>query len=226
MLILPNLNTMLVFPVIHYVDAASALVNAQMAADLGCAGVFLISMIGECDVIPGAAAKIKEALPHLWVGINLLSKSPWAAMKISLEWKLDGTWSDHPGVTSKGVDAEAEHISALIVANPAHLFFGSIAFKYQAAEADPATAALNAMKLGMIPTTSGTATGKAAPLAKLWSIRRALGDRPLGIASGVTPANVREHAGLVTHVLVSTGISNGTDDFDRAKLAELLANAA
>jgi len=226
MLILPNLNTMLVFPVIHYVDAASALVNAQMAADLGCAGVFLISMIGECDVIPGAAAKIKEALPHLWVGINLLSKSPLTAMKISLEWKLDGTWADQPGVTSKGADAEAEDVAALLLEHPAHLFFGSIAFKYQTAESCPSTAAVNAMKLGMIPTTSGTATGKAAPQAKLWSIRRALGDRPLGIASGVTPANVREHAGLVTHVLVSTGISNGTDDFDRAKLAELLANAA
>ena len=54
-------------------------------------------------------------------------------------------------------------------------------------------AARNAMPYMDVVTTSGPGTGKAAAPEKIRTIRQAIGDKPLAIASGVTPENVPDY---------------------------------
>jgi predicted TIM-barrel enzyme len=106
-----------------------------------------------------------------------------------------------------------------------HLCFMGVAFKYQPHESNPGRAAANAHALGLIPTTSGPATGQCADLAKLKQIRKALpAGAPLALASGITPSNVHDYRGIVTHALVATGINkaDGSELIDEALLLALV----
>lgn len=196
-----------VIPVIHYDTVAQALANAAIAERCGCESVFLISMDGRDDELDQAILAVKYRYTNLKVGANFLSQGPLAALKRSLELEIDATWTDRPGVTSVGANADALAIKDLLLAHPGHSFFGSVAFKYQPTERDPAKAALNALALGMIPTTSGAATGIAADTSKLTTMKEALGANPLALASGVSPENAHLFTPFVDYFLVSTHIS-------------------
>lgn len=196
-----------VYPVLHYKTIQQSLDNATTAVNCGCPGVFLISMDGEDDELDQAIMAIKYRFPDLKVGGNYLTLSPLAALKRCLEMEIAATWADKPGVSSRGVTAEADEIAKLLKENPEHKFFGSVAFKYQAHDPDPVKAALDATRLGMIATTSGAATGVAADVDKLRLMKAALGNNPLGLASGVSPENAGIYAPYVDYILVSTHVS-------------------
>jgi hypothetical protein len=214
-----------VFPVIHYDTIRQALDNAAIAERCGCPGVFLISMDGRDDELDQAIMAVKHRYTNLKVGGNFLSLGALDALKRCLDLEIDATWVDSPGVNSAGAADKAFAIRDLLLQNPGHRFFGSVAFKYQAPERDPAKAALNALQLGMIPTTSGTATGVAADTEKLATMKRALGANPLGLASGVSPENVHLSIPYVDYIMVSTHISETPDSpmFSEQKLQALMA---
>ncbi|MBC8741681.1 hypothetical protein F6X40_34535 [Paraburkholderia sp. UCT31] len=230
-----------VWPVIHFLNEELALHNAGIANDAGAVGVFLISMHGDDEPLIDVAKRVKQAYPSLKVGVNHLSLAPLLSLQLSLNAGLDATWTDGPGVTGSGVSQQARDVASLLKLFPEHQFFGSVAFKYRAPEPDPERAAVNAMNLGMIATTSGDATGRAADPGKIARMRRAVtlaarpsnaehkGDAPgtgdefqLGIASGITPENVGDFMGLVSHILVATGISHDEHRLDYEKLARLI----
>ncbi|CAD7959193.1 unnamed protein product [Amoebophrya sp. A120] len=75
--------------------------------------------------------------------------------------------------------------------------------------------------------TSGTATGIAAERAKILSMRTGVGpEKPLGLASGVTPDNLAEYLSLgVDVVLVATGVSDDFHELSEDKLQRLIAAA-
>ena len=75
-----------------------------------------------------------------------------------------------------------------------------------------------------VVTTSGVATGEEADGGKIASFRRGIGDRPLALASGVTPDNAESYAD-VDAFLVATGVSAPGEfhDLDPARLDALLA---
>lgn len=196
-----------VFPVIHYNTVQQALHNAAIADQCGCPGVFLISMDGRDDELDQAIIAVKSRFPNLKVGGNFLSLPPLEALKRCLDLRIDATWTDRPGVTSFGANDAALEVSKLLAEHPGHQFFGSVAFKYQAAERFPAQAAVAAANLGMIATTSGAATGEAADVAKLAEMKAALGTQPLALASGVSPDNAHLFMPYVGYFLVSTHIS-------------------
>jgi len=200
-----------VWPVIHYDSVQQALDNAAIVVACGCPGVFLISMDGRDDELDQAIMAVKYRFPELKVGGNYLSLRPLAALKRCLEMEIHATWADKPGVTSASVTDEAREISRLLAANPGHQFFGSVAFKYQAAEPNPAGAAVAAANLGMVATTSGAATGKAADVEKLATMKAALGGAPLALASGVSPENAHLFVPHTDYFLVSTHITASTD---------------
>lgn len=219
-----------IFPVIHYHDADSTMRQAEIAFHAGCAGIFLIHMFGQDHFLDSPAVTIKARWPERFVGTNRLSMSSAAAIVLDAALGLDGTWSDRPDVHSDptlvgDVASIADVLNDIHRTRPDFSFFSSVAFKYQAPEPDPASAARIATSLGWIPTTSGIATGVAADIAKLKAMRETLPEEaPLAIASGVTPENVRAHARYVTHILVATGISlPDRDVFDPTRLARLVA---
>lgn len=219
-----------VWPVIHYDTIRQAQYNAAMAEHCGCPGVFLISMDGRDDELDQALMAVKSTFPRLKVGANFLSLGPLEALARSLEMSLDATWTDRPGVTSGDTSDTAIEVAWLLAEHPEHLYFGSVAFKYQAIELFPSKAAVEAAKLGMIATTSGTATGVAIDVAKLAAMRAALesnslhGAGKLALASGVSPENAHLFTPYVHYLLVSTHISESPDSpmLSEQKLRALL----
>lgn len=212
-----------VWPVIHLDTIELALSNAAIAAAHGCAGVFLISMDGRDHLIKEAAEAIRAEHPQLALGANFLTLRADAALARSLAARFAATWTDKPGVRSDGISGMAGGLRAVLDAHPGHFFFASVAFKYQPVDLDPPTAARLAADLGMIPTTSGAATGQAPPAAKLAAMRAVVPQ--LALASGATPENIDALAPHLTHLLVSTGISKSFHAFDDAKLGRLMSRA-
>lgn len=211
------------WPVIHLVTPELAYRNAAMAQRAGVRGVFLIHMNGQDDQIDPIAEQIKRRYPDLRVGVNYLSLAAPAALARAITLGHDASWSDRPGVRSDHMECSTQAMSELLKQNPTHQFFASVAFKYQPKDPDPSTAALRALALGMIPTTSGEATGHAPPAEKLALIRQAIGPvSPLALASGATPSNAHVLAPYLTDILVSTGISTNADEFDETLLGKLV----
>jgi len=212
-----------VWPVIHVQDLASALGNAAVAANAGAHGVFLIQMQGLDHLLDPIARAIEEAFPFLALGVNYLSMEADFALSRALHHGYHATWTDRPGVRSDSVHAMAEAVSETLQHHQDHEFFASVAFKYQPIDPHPPHAARQALALGMVPTTSGSATGVAPDIEKLARIRTMIGPHArLAVASGVTPENAGLMKPYVTDYLVSTGIEQSPDAFDPRKLEQLI----
>jgi phosphoribosylanthranilate isomerase len=212
-----------VFPVIHQIDAATSLQQANVAFAAGADGVFLISHSNDDDSLIEPAMAIKGRYKSKMIGVNFLSTPAEKALATGKDMGLDMIWSDSPGVSSEEVTDAAHRIAAALTAEDSPIFFGSVAFKYQKLDPNPAGAAVAAALLGMLPTTSGLETGAAPDVQKIMSIRRALGTtHPLAVASGMTPANVRQYTPYVTHYLVATGVSIDDHHFDQEKLSAFI----
>jgi len=200
-----------VIAVIHHISNEVTLQNAAIARAAGAAGVALIQMQAR-DVELDEPARVLRALypasTEFMIGCNRLNAWPDDAIHQDFELGLDFTWQDNPGVSSLGVTTMAEVATAALASlTRPFLFFGSVAFKTQAHETAPAAAALYAADLGWVVTTSGVATGIAPDCEKLRAMREAIGERPLAVASGVTPDNVNSIARFVDFIFVATGVS-------------------
>eukprot|EP00397_Hematodinium_sp_SG-2012_P042806 GEMP01047428.1.p1 GENE.GEMP01047428.1~~GEMP01047428.1.p1 ORF type:complete len:450 (-),score=145.33 GEMP01047428.1:295-1644(-) len=107
------------------------------------------------------------------------------------------------------------------------MYFGGTCFKKQRAVSpqDYAAAAALATHFMHVVTTSGVATGEACELDKMAAFRAAIGDAPLGLASGVTPNNVDQYVKDVDVILVSTGINYPGDfyNIEPCRLSRLIA---
>lgn len=211
--------------VIHHRDNLTTYTNAELAALAGYAGVVLIQMDGRDDELDHPAATLKLGFPELIVGTNRLSASPASAIATDAVLDLDFTWSDNPGASSDGIGPLASGINDMLSKARAggrrHRYFGSVAFKTQALERNPAGAAVVAANMGWIPTTSGPATGKAPAPEKLEAMKAAIGEFELAVASGVTPENASLIAPHVDWILVATGISRDFHEFDPARVLDL-----
>lgn len=212
---------MKIIPVIHHKNELLSMRNAEVCAKNKAHGVFVISMDGDNFGLSALAKRIKLSFPELKVGINLLGYSALDSIYEGLNYSLDMTWSDCPVVTGSVITSEAKLIEEEIK-NTQHLFFNSVAFKYQAIERNIPQAVVNSQLLKFIPTTSGEATGKAADLTKIKSMKESLKDYPLAIASGLTPDNVHEYTPYIEFGLVATGISEDFYTFDELKLQEII----
>ena len=126
--------------------------------------------------------------------------------------------------------ALAPHAGAIAAARTASgwdgLYFGGTAFKKQR-EVDPSRygdAAREACPFMDVITTSGVATGQEADLGKIETFRAAIGDRPMALASGISPENAEAYAD-VDCFMVATGINvpGNFYDIDPGRLAELMS---
>ena len=215
-------------PVIHAVSADQALRNARIAHDNGADGVFVINheMDGgrplDYRALLAIRASISAALPGFWVGVNCLDLSA-AEVFTAVDNTVSGVWTDNAHID----DADSELRAAKTVderrQNYAGLYFGGVAFKYQAPVADEAVTASRAREHMDVVTTSGAATGSPADMAKIHRMKAALGDFPLGIASGITPENVAGYLPYVSCFLVATGISSSFTELEPTRV-RLLAD--
>lgn len=220
---------MRVLPVIHHLNADTTRDQAVLARNCGADGVFLISHYHFDQELLDLVPALREDCGQFWLGVNLLGeRAPAEAYRRAAAAGFDGVWLDYCGVDSLGANVQALHLARLRrrtqLGHKRLDVFASVAFKYQAPEPSPAMAALNALTLGFVPTTSGPATGKAPVLSKVQAMWDEA-DRTLAVASGLTPDNIASFAPYLSHALVATGVSRDEHHFDPELLRVFVARS-
>lgn len=223
-----------VTPVIHVVDKDQVARNIEIAIGEGVQGVFLINHDFGVEPFLPIIRATREAFPYLWLGVNFLAvtgKNAFPVLgKLSSEGcPIDAYWADDARIDERRTFDDQEEAKAITKAREHSgwngLYFGGTAFKKQrdVAPENYGRSAEIAREHMDVVTTSGIATGHEAGTSKISTFRNAIGDRPLALASGVTPENAKIYLD-VDCFLVATGI-NIEDDFyniDRQRLSRLL----
>lgn len=215
------------FPVIHIQNEEQSLKNAILAQKAAANGIFLIHHGGDNELLLEVAEFIHKKLPDLWIGINALGMK-MADVFNSPSW-VNGFWNDNAGINMARGEISisvAQNIQESRK-NSGHKaeYFGGFAFKYQPLipinKLEEATT--RASEFLDVVTTSGNGTGVAADLEKVKLIKKGLlkGKR-LGIASGITPENIKEYLPYVDDFLVASGISLDEYNIDKQKLINLI----
>ncbi|MEM9139108.1 MAG: adenine phosphoribosyltransferase [Pseudomonadota bacterium] len=222
-----------VLPVIHVLETERALTNIDHVIAAGAPGCFLINHDFGVDRFMPILRNVRLAMPRLWLGANFLAVTGRDAFPTlgALEAEglpIDAYWADDARIDETGADPrEAEEIARIRASSGwSGLYFGGTAFKKQRPVAPEhyEAAARQAVQFMDVVTTSGPATGQEADLTKIADFRRGMGDVPLAVASGVTPANAARY-GDVDAFLVATGINHPGNfyDIDPERLEALTA---
>lgn len=214
-------HTLLV--VIHVEGGVQALRNARIAANEGVDGVFLINHHIPYVSLLECAAYIRNRVPRLWIGVNCLGLGAGAVEVIPKN--MQGLWVDNamieesakdPVLGARGFSWKRKDVGW------EGLYFGGVAFKYQAPVTDLARVARLAMPFVDVITTSGPGTDKPADVGKIRTMKQAIGNHPLAIASGIRPENVREYMPYTDCFLVASGISDSHTELNPAKVRALV----
>jgi len=212
-----------ILPVIHVSTLSQALRNTAIARDNGADGVFLINHSIHVPELLNIHAAVVDAHPDWWVGVNCLGLSAREVFS-RVSSQVSGVWTDNAAIDEDEIEqASAESVLETITKTAwPGLYFGGVAFKYQAPVNDLAMAAKIASRYMDVVTTSGPGTGKAAGVGKIRAMKEALGDFPLAIASGITPDNVTDYLPCSDCYLVATGISRTFEELDPALVKALV----
>lgn len=210
-------------PVIHTKTEQQVIESVGIAVENGADGVFLIDQhMHESDVIE-LIPLVRFSVPSLkWLGLNLLSQFPSSVLNQlpALKVEIDGIWSDSSGV---GEDLYDNWVNQFATTRTARawkgLWFGGIAFKYRKPIPNDRIPELiaNSGPIDVV-TTTGLQTGTPAGLAKVNAFHTALGDRPLALASGITPENIDAYLPMVDAFLVATGIERKFGELDAKRV--------
>ncbi|MFO0864770.1 MAG: BtpA/SgcQ family protein [Gemmataceae bacterium] len=212
-----------VFPVIHVEDADQAYRNAHVAREAGADGVFLINHGLTEEHLLEIHGYVANAQPDWWIGVNCLGWKPAHVFR-SISRQVAGVWVDNAAIDEdKSKQSEPEHVLTVrAIHHPECLYFGGVAFKFQREVEKLEKACHIASQYMDVVTTSGPGTGEAADIGKISRMRNALGNAPLAIASGITPANVDKYLPYADSFLVATGISATFVDFAPALVRSLI----
>ena len=221
-----------ILPVIHVLDDARTAANIDHIIDAGLKGCFLINHDFGIDAFLPVLKAIRGRYPDFWIGVNFLAVTGLKAFPILADLdergvRIDAYWADDARIDESAfTQEEADNIAATRTAcGWEGLYFGGTAFKKQR-PVDPkdyARAAGIAGGFMDVVTTSGIATGHSADLGKLAEFRGALPDRPIALASGITPDNATDYD-MVDCFMVATGINFENDfyNIDPARLSHLV----
>ena len=221
-----------ILPVIHVLDDARTATNIDHIIDAGLKGCFLINHDFGIDAFLPVLEAIRGRYPDFWIGVNFLAVTGLKAFPILADLdergvRIDAYWADDARIDESAItQEEADNIAATRTAcGWEGLYFGGTAFKKQrpVAPKDYARAAGIAGGFMDVVTTSGIATGHSADLGKLAEFRGALPDRPIALASGITPDNATDYE-MVDCFMVATGINFENDfyNIDPARLSHLV----
>jgi uncharacterized protein len=215
-----------ILPVVHVETRDQALRNTEIAKEEGCDGVFLISMQGaKWGELLQIQKYVRREFPDLFIGINFLDLPVVCVFRNIADQRVSGVWTDNAGVDEyvEG-QMEAENIrQAKEKSGWDGLYFGGVAFKYQREVKDVAKSAKIATKYMDVVVTSGKGTGSAPDLGKISAMKEAIGEHPLGIASGISPENVHQYLEIADCFLVATSLlRSGTEDFDKERVKALV----
>jgi uncharacterized protein len=212
-----------VLPVIHVETCGQTLQNVEIAC-LNCAeGVFLINHSTSPEQLLEIANNVGQQFPHLWIGVNCLGVEPEKVFGM-VSPRINGIWADNAEIDERqeSQDKAEAVLRARMASKWPGLYFGGVAFKYQRHVEDLGRAAQIAADYMDVVTTSGPGTGQAAPRQKIATMKAAIEDYPLAIASGITPENVSEYLDVADCFLVATGVSRSFTEFEPARVKALM----
>ncbi|MEM8729354.1 MAG: BtpA/SgcQ family protein [Pseudomonadota bacterium] len=223
-----------VLPVIHVLETDRTLRNIDILTEAGAPGCFVINHdFGVAPFIDILRA-VRAARPDLWLGVNFLAVTGRDAFPVLAKLgregcRIDAYWADDARIDERSdCQSEAEAIAAARDGWDG-LYFGGTAFKKQR-PVDPSQygrAAEIARNFMDVVTTSGAATGIEADDDKIKTMRAAMGETPMALASGITPENAHRYR-EVDAFMVATGINYDGNfyDIDPARLRCLMDIAA
>ena len=221
-----------VLPVIHVLDSARTRKNVEVLLEAGAQGCFLINHDFEPEKFLPIIRDTRAVFPSLWMAVNFLAVTGKEAFPIlgqlqSEGCQVDAYWADDACINEDGANIEAREIAdARANSGWDGLYFGGTAFKKQreVAPSRYGDAAREACPFMEVITTSGVATGQEADHGKIEAFRAAIGDRPMALASGISPENARDY-GDVDCFMVATGINEPGNfyDIDPGRLNQLMS---
>lgn len=206
-------------PVIHVVSEEQTLRNVAIAAWAEVDGIFLINHNIRANELIAVFQVVKNKFPDLWVGVNFLDLCKEDAAEKAIAIGANGLWTDDAGLY-EGMREKPVSRNELLEQWEG-LYFGGVAFKYQREVKDVASVARLSMEAVDVVTTSGTQTGTAPNVDKISTMRNAIGDFPMAIASGTTIENVGTFLPFCDCFLVATGISFSHTELDPEKTKSL-----
>ncbi len=199
------------FPVVHVADQYQAVRDLEVAAWSDADGAFLISHGPmQAEELAELYALCKGVVPGAFLlGANFYPKPLLQAFGYAPKCGLDALWADD-GMPRYDPPRPATVNDIRAESSFRGLLFGGLAFKGQRQVDDsliPQVVELAKACMDVI-VTSGPETGTAPALRKMALLRECCGDFPLGIASGMTPENIRDFLPYADCFLVNTGISS------------------
>ena len=221
-----------ILPVIHVIDSGQTAANIDKLLTAGIKGCFLINHDFDVETFLPIIRSIRAAYPDFWLGLNFLGVTGLDAFPVLASLsdegcRIDAYWADDARIDERTDDqSEADAIADMLKnCGWQGLYFGGTAFKKQR-PVNPGDYAASARIAGGymdVVTTSGVATGNAADLGKIATFREALPDKPIALASGITPENAADYSN-VDCFMVATGINIDQDfyNIDPAKLDQLM----
>jgi predicted TIM-barrel enzyme len=212
-----------ILPVIHAETSAQSLQNAETAYANGSDGVFLINHSISTPELLRIAAEVRAKFSKWWIGLNCLARGPEEVFHL-VDCGINGIWTDNALIDEQRDTQEAAErvLTARAKSKWEGLYFGGVAFKYQRQVEDLQRAARVAGNYMDVVTTSGPGTGQPALRQKISLMKSGLADKPLAIASGITPENVSEYLDVADCFLVATGISRTFTEFEPRRVRELV----
>lgn len=221
-----------ILPVIHVIDSGQTAANIDKLITAGIKGCFLINHDFDVETFLPIIRSIRATYPDFWIGLNFLGVTGLDAFPVLASLsdegcRIDAYWADDARIDERTDDqSEADAIADMLKnCGWQGLYFGGTAFKKQR-PVNPGDYAASARIAGGymdVVTTSGVATGNAADLGKIATFREALPDKPIALASGITPENAADYSN-VDCFMVATGINIDQDfyNIDPAKLDQLM----
>jgi hypothetical protein len=225
------------FCVVHVQNEEQTERNLEIAKRSGAAGVFLINHGISYTSLFTLFKSMRAKHPDYFIGINILGiPSPLTRLELLKQHDIypDAIWFDNAEIIE-----HSQHDQPIAEKIKKHradlgfndvLYFGGVAFKYQAKVQthNLKIATAIATKFVDVVTTSGAGTGVAAEIEKIQIMSecvQALKSR-LGVASGITNENVAQYLPYIDLYLVATGISINYHELDEVKVRSLTAKMA
>jgi hypothetical protein len=208
--------------VIHVESLEQAFENTRIALGEGADGVFLINHAIDHRALGIAYRAIRINWPDARIGLNFLDLSPLEATKFCPA-SATALWVDNAEIDSRArfaIKDQQRHRKTR--GNWNQLYFGGVAFKYQHRPYDLYGIAAISTEYVDVVTTSGDATGQPPTVKKIQTMRQAIGNHPLAIASGMTPENVGDYMEYANVFMVATGISDNKSELNPMKVREFV----
>lgn len=216
---------------LHAQSPEQILVEGGRISDAGADGVFVVNngFYINYAVLFAAASQLKElSPPWFFVGINPLDLDTVEAIQKMkfLGTILDGLWVDSGEIYETEVEAGVRADVLFALNTFKKTFFGSFAFKTDKKEVkDLVAVARVAAEFFDVPVTSGPATGVAADVEKIKTIKNAIPKKLFALASGITEENVHQFLPFVDYFIVGTSLQADPKDpyhYNKKKIERLV----